>query len=348
MKKGNLFLCLMILMVSCGTQPREEAVIRPVKVEPILELGSIEKSFSGVVIPDQYSDLAFKVGGPLIELNVVEGQNVKKGDVIARIDPFDYNLKYEAAKASFITVKSQLERAEKLIAKNAISRQDYESTQANFENANAQFENAKDLLESTKLKAPFSGFILTKYVENYQKVQQGTPIVSLIDPTLLEVKFVMPETNMELFLDQPNIYVEFENYKDVQFKAEVKEYIQASPDGSGFPVFLKITDSRFNLKDYNISVGFTCKITFDYQNEKLTNFYKVPLSAIVTVTDSDVKHVFIYNKEAGTVNLRSVKDSGVAGRDNVIISQGVKAGELVVVAGCHRLVNGQKVKVLTK
>lgn len=338
----------MTLFSSCGTEPQKEVVIRPVKVAPVDMLGYMTKSFSGVVLPDQYSDLAFKVGGPLVKLNVIEGQDVKKGDVIAEIDTFDYLLGYETDKSSYSIAKTQLERAEKLLSKDAISRQEFETTQAKYNTSKAAYENAKDLLESTKLYAPFSGFVLKKYVENYQKVQQGTPIISLVDPMLLEVRFTMPESNMEFFLNDPTITVEFENYKNTYFEAQVKEYVQASTDGSGLPVYLGITDPRFNLDDYNVSVGFTCKVNMTYTNDNLMELVTVPLSAIVTVTNSDVKHVYVYNPTTSRVELRAIKDNTVAGRDLIVVTDGLKIGEMVVTAGCHRLVNGQKVKVLTK
>ena len=133
------------LLASCGSTPREEEQIRPVKVVAAQSLGSVEKSFSGVVMPDQYSNLAFKVGGPLIALNVVEGEFVRKGQIVAEIDPIDYRLQYEARRSSFLTAKSQVERAERLLARDAISRQDYEVTRANYDNAKAAFENTESL-----------------------------------------------------------------------------------------------------------------------------------------------------------------------------------------------------------
>lgn len=336
------------LLASCGTAPREAAQLRPVKIAAVESLGTTDKSFSGVVMPDQYSDLAFKVGGPLVALNVVEGQHVRKGQVVAEIDPIDYRLQYEATRSSYLTAKSQLERAEKLLAKDAISRQDYESMRANFDNAKASFESAESTLGETKLRAPFDGFIQKKYVENYQKVQPGTSIVCLIDPSLLQIRFTMPESNLENFLSNPELYVEFENYKGISFKAKVKEYIPASTDGSGVPVFLYIDDKRFNLKDYNVAVGFTCRVVLRHANPGLTEACLAPIASIVAVTGSEASHLFVYDPQDSTVHLRQVDNDGVTGRGNVVISKGLAPGEQIVVAGSTRLVDGQKVKILTE
>lgn len=341
-------LIAVLFMVSCGTTPEASKQLRPVKIASVEALGLIDKSFSGVVMPDQYSNLAFKVGGPLVKMNVEEGQMVRKGQIVAEIDPIDYRLKYEATRSSFLTAKSQLERAEKLLAKDAISRQDYESTRANFDNAKAAYESAESLLEETKLKAPFTGFIQNKFVENYQKVQPGTSIVCLIDPQMLKLRFTMPESNLDYFLSNPEMLVEFENHKGVYFKTRLKEYVPASTDGSGVPVYLYIDDARFNLKDYTVAVGFTCRIILRHSTPGLKGACVVPISSIIAVDGSDAPHLYVYDEKTSKVALRKVKQEGVTGRGDVIISEGLNAGEKIVIAGSTRLTDGQQVKVLSE
>ncbi|MBQ4279183.1 MAG: efflux RND transporter periplasmic adaptor subunit, partial [Rikenellaceae bacterium] len=335
-------------LVSCGSPAVKPEGPRPVKVTAAVSLDAINKSYSGVVAPDQFSDLAFKVSGPMISLNVEEGQKVRAGQVIAEIDPLDYQLDYEAKKSSYLTAKSSLERAEKLLAKQAISRQDYETTQAQFSNAKAAFENAENTLEETRLKAPFDGFIQKKYVENYQKVQAGQGIVCLINPDKLLVRFTLPETNMRDLTSNPNLSVEFDNYRGTFFKARIKEYIEASPDGSGVPVSLYIDDPRFNLRDYRVAVGFSCRVLINVEQSASTGHTLIPLSAIFTIPTEEGKNVFVYDPASSTISRRKVTEGGVVERDKVIVTDGLKAGETVVVAGTTRLVDGQQVKLLSE
>lgn len=114
-------------LMSCSQPPVKEQGPRPVKLAQVTSLNLVEKSFSGVVSPDQFSDLAFKMSGPLISLNVDEGQKVRTGQVVAEIDPQDFKWEYEAKKASFQTAEAQLQRAKKLLSKQAISKQEYET-----------------------------------------------------------------------------------------------------------------------------------------------------------------------------------------------------------------------------
>lgn len=84
--------------MSCSQPPVKEQGPRPVKLAEVTSLNLVEKSFSGVVSPDQFSDLAFKMSGPLISLKVDEGQKVRTGQVVAEIDPQDFKWEYEAKK----------------------------------------------------------------------------------------------------------------------------------------------------------------------------------------------------------------------------------------------------------
>ena len=288
------------------------------------------------------------MSGPLISLKVDEGQKVRTGQVVAEIDPQDFKWEYEAKKASFQTAEAQLQRAKKLLSKQAISKQEYETTEASYSNAKAAFEYAQNQLEQTKLRAPFDGFIQKKYVENYQKVQAGQGIVCLINPNKLQIQYTMPETNITYFSTPYQIYVEFDNYKGIRFKAKVKEYVEASPDGSGVPVFLYIDDPEFNLNKYKVAVGFSCRVVLHIESASFNEgAVLAPLSAIVASEENNDKFVFVYNAQSQKVERRQIEESGLVGKDNVIITKGLKAGDQVVSAGATRLVEGQQVKVLT-
>lgn len=347
--KGKLIpVFVLATLVSCSQPPVKEQGPRPVKLAEVTSLNVVEKSFSGVVSPDQFSDLAFKMSGPLISLNVEEGQKVRTGQVVAEIDPQDFKWEYEAKKSSFQTAEAQLQRAAKLLSKQAISKQEYETTEASYSNAKAAFEYAQNQLAQTKLRAPFDGFIQKKYVENYQKVQTGQAIVCLINPNKLQVQFTMPETNIVYFSTPYSVYVEFDNYKGIRFKAKVKEYVEASPDGSGVPVFLYIDDPRFNLDKYKVAVGFSCRVILNIESQSFNQgAVLVPISAVVASESNNDKFVFVYNAATEKVERRLIKEVELVGKDNVVVTEGLQAGDRVVSAGATRLVDGQQVKVLT-
>lgn len=93
----------------------------------------IRKDFSGIVEAVDYVKLAFRVSGQIINLPVVEGQRVKKGQLIAAIDPRDLALQYAADKSAYETAAAQVERNKRLLARQAISVQEYEISVSTFQ-----------------------------------------------------------------------------------------------------------------------------------------------------------------------------------------------------------------------
>lgn len=334
------------LAISCGGKKESyQDIVRPVRVVKVESLKAVKKIYTGVVEAEEYSKLAFKVSGPLVAMNVEAGQKVEKGEVIAAVDPLDYNLQYEANKAAYITAKLQMERNKKLLAMQAISKQDYEIAEANFIKAKSAYETSQNTLQDTKLKAPFSGFVEEKYVENYQKVQPGEPIIKLVNPDKLEVAFTLPETDVRLTRIPMQVKVEFDTYKGTWFTARVKEFIDASPDGSGIPVKLKMTDSRFSRDVYNIYPGFSCKVVLSIGHD-VANSYIVPLSAVFKDMKTNEISVWVYDAATNTVKRQKVETEQLLGTDSVMIVSGLEDDDVVVVAGVAYITDGQKVNVL--
>ncbi|MDD6209409.1 MAG: efflux RND transporter periplasmic adaptor subunit [Bacteroidales bacterium] len=339
-----------ILLALAGCRQKETPVnekLRPVKVMRVENFGQLSKYYSGVVTPEEFSDLAFVMSGTLINVNVDAGDKVKKGQVVATLDPQDFILQLDADKANYETTKSILERYRILLDKEAISRQDYEMTQAKYSQARSAYEYSQKQLRDTKLRAPFDGFIARKYVENYQKVQAGQSVVSLVNPDKILVQFTLPENNLLMQnVRNTNLYVEFDNYKGELFKAKIKDLVEASPDGSGLPVTLRIVDRRFNLKKYPVAVGFSCRVVLDVDNRAEENAYVLPLSAVFLDKQDNEESVFIYNPATSQVERREVKVERLVNDGQVVVSEGIEPDELIVIAGVYALVDGQKVRVL--
>lgn len=349
MKTRVLLLSLAALsLTACWKTETPKTFVRPVKLSPAVSLRSYDKDFVGVVSAEQYTNLAFRVGGQVTQTFVTEGAQVKKGQLLAQLDPGDFILQLDADKAQYATSQSILERNKRLLAKQAISLQDYEIAQSNYLKAKSAYEYSKNQLDYTKLKAPFSGSIEKKFVENYQKVQTGESIFKLINPDVLEVNFTLPESDVDLIRVNKRIFIEFDNYRGEFFSAEIKDVVDASVDGAGIPVTLRMTDKAFNPNKYNIKAGFACRVKIQIErNGAIQEYVTVPITALFNPpTDKTATFVWVYDAKAGAVNLRRVTTRGLVGGDQVIISEGLAAGEQVVMAGVYQLSDKQKVNVL--
>lgn len=357
-----------IAFVSCHNSARPPGHVRPVKVEAAGTYGVARESYSGVVAPKEFVNLAFRMGGPLVAVNVVEGQSVKAGETIAGLDPADYRLDMEAKRAAFLTAGQQMERAGRLLERNAVSKQDYESLAAQYENARAAYENSRSILEQTTLRAPFDGFIQERYVENYQEVTPGQKIVCLVNPNKLQIQATLPDRALSYITSSPTLWVEFDAYRGVRFSGAITEYVQSSPDGSGVPIFVEVTDPRFNLRDYRVAIGFSCRVELAVDLAKIRNSDKagasdgpnvgsvdgptvggpdavVPLSGVVQMADGN-KYVFIYDTISGRVRQQRISGGEIVERSYMVVTRGVAPGDLVVSAGAARLADGERVTLL--
>lgn len=323
--------------------------VKSVKVEQVKDLGTISRTYTGSVKANQSSQIAFKMGGLVQNTYVSSGSNVKKGQILMALDPQDYVLDCNAKRVNLATQEEALKRAERLLAKNAISKQEYEMTQSYYESAKSAYEIAVRNLNDTKLYAPFSGFVMSKSANQYDRVVSGETVLELVNPNDLEITFTVPESNAIYFTKNTELFVEFDTYKGKLFRCKLKELITASPDGAGIPFKLSIDDPAFNLDEYKVAVGFSCNVVAKVVNDLMQGVYSVPISALVPdSTNSDV-YVMVYNGETGKVEKIKVMQSAIILEDGMVAIKGdISSDDVVVVAGASVLNDGQQVKVLTK
>ena len=349
MKKIYLFaISVMLLATSCGHKKEGDVtLIRPVKTATASSQSVIRKDFSGIVEAVEYVKLAFRVSGQVINLPVVEGQRVKKGQLIAAIDPRDISLQYAADKAAYETAAAQVERNKRLLGRQAISVQEYEISVANYQKAKSAYELSSNNMRDTKLTAPFDGYIEKRLVENYQRVNSGEGIVQLVNTQKLRIKFTVPDDYLYLLRAKDVTFkVVFDTYPDTVFNAKLEEYLDISTAGTGIPVTITIEDPAFNRSLYDVKPGFTCKIKLasdvaPFLEEKLVN---IPLSAIFGESENQKTYVWVVKDNK--VSKREVTVYSPTGEANALISTGVQPGETIVIAGVHQLVDGQTVKVI--
>ena len=227
----------------------------------------------------------------------------------------------------------------------AISKQEYEIAEANYIKGKSAYETSANTLEDTKLRAPFDGFVEKKFVENYQKVMPGESIIKLVNPNKLAVGFTLPETSVDLTRTPMTVTVEFDTYKGIWFKARVKEFIDASPDGTGIPVKLVIDDSRFSRDIHNIYPGFSCKVNLKIETAE-GDGYIVPMSALFKNPTTNATSVWVYDPKTETVKSKTVEIGQLFGSDKIMVQKGLANEDIIVVAGVNYITEGQKVKLL--
>ena len=184
-----------LMLSGCGSEETvKKETVRPVKSIIIGDAGDPEgKGFPGVTKENQESSMSFRVDGPIIKYNVIEGAKVKKGELIAEIDPRDYKVTVQSTEARYNQTKAESDRFYRLWKKGSVAKNDYDRRYANFLEAKAAWEDAKNALKDTKLYAPFTGFYGPKLAQLGEEVRRKQPITTLVDLSILEVNTTIPE-----------------------------------------------------------------------------------------------------------------------------------------------------------
>lgn len=347
MKISLLFFIVSILLSSCREKSSVKTFERPVKLYRVDTLSYVDKSFNALVESAEKSMLAFEVGGEIQSMVVEQGDYLHKGELVASIDPIDYQLQSEAAKAQYLTAQAEVERYKRLLSKDAISQQQYEVARANFVSRESAYKNSLKLLTNTKLYAPFSGVVESVYSDKYERVQPYEPIINLINPQKLEITFtISPSDAMLMRAPDVSYYVVFDNYPNHLIRATLKRYTDISIAGEGFPVVLTIDDSDFSAERYNIKVGYSCNAIIRIESPITNHYTSIPLSAIYQPKGSNDKFVWIYNPSTQRVAKQVITTGELFSSDMIVVKSGITSGDMVVVAGVYQLTEDQKVKLL--
>lgn len=336
------FFAIVLWTWGCGRRPAVSDPVRPVKITTASGAGMIDKDFAGMATPDDAVNLAFKLSGQVLDVPVSQGESVEKGALLAELDPRDIRLQVDADRSAYAEARSQLQRMQRLLAHEAVSRQEAEAAQTRYAQALSAYENSKDMLQETRLRAPFAGVIEDKYVDNFERVQAGQSILRLVDPRTTTVRFTLPESSLAQLRDTSvRFTVEFDNYRGVRFPAVLKDYAKTSSDASGFPVSLTLTG--VDTARYDISPGMSCTITMQTA-DPVPDAVSLPVSAIYAPAEGGT-YVWVVRSD-GRVERRAVTLGELYGRNRVVVDSGVEPGERVVTAGVYQLQPGEEVRIL--
>lgn len=362
-RRLGLFASLsMLLLMGCGEEAApEKTVVRPVKAMKVSDVeGFRKRQFPGRAKGTQEVDLAFRVSGPLITRDVDVGSVVKTGDVVARIDPRDFQNNLRNVQGQLDQVNATVKRAQadydRLVrifeqdpgatSERAIdrAREQRDSARASIKSLKASVAAAKDQLSYTYLKAPFEGTVVSTYVENFQNVRAKQSILRLVDASRIEMVVNVPESMISLVPMVENIIVVFDPFPDTQIPAQIKEIgTEASAATRTYPVTL-IMDQPDGIK---ILPGMAGKASGKLlgTNMAAKAGVEVPLAATFSPAEIEKTYVWVIDEAAQTVHRREVETGELTDR-GIKILDGLKPGEWIAKAGVHYLQEGQKIKIL--
>jgi RND family efflux transporter MFP subunit len=353
MRIQKLTLSLLIpatFIVACGGEVAEQIdVVRPVKMIALgggSAAGGIE--YPGAVSAAQEAQLSFEVDGQIVSLPVVEGQRVSAGQVLAQIDPRDYEARRNADLARRNVALANYERFQDLYASDAVSLQDLEVARREYEVSEARLEISEKAVRDTRLRALFSGVVARTLVEEFENVRAKQVVLLLQSGTGLQMQVNIPER--DLVFASPGMSLQ--NVNDIA-KPEVE--IAALP-GRRFPARLTEFASAadpvtrtfratvgFNPPaDVQILPGMTGKVVTNPDlSAAAENRFWVP-SAAVAVDDAGSWYVWRVDESTMQVARVPVEVGPMAGAEIEIVGA-LDIGDLIATSGVKHLTEGTQV-----
>lgn len=343
MKKVTLGLLgiTLISLFSCSSKDTNKETIPFVKTATVLpHENKQEISLPGKVKASLDINLSFKVSGTIAKMTVNAGDYVKRGQLLAEIDPKDYQIQFSATEAEYKQVKGEAERIITLYEKGSVTTNDYEKAVYGLQQITAKYDAHKKALEDTRLYAPFDGYIQKRLFKPNETVAAGYPVVSLINTGSPEV-----EVNISA-LD----FLKRDAFTDFSCTVEVLGQ-------QIFPLELIAINQKANMNQlYTMRLGFKGNISSVHPTPGMTTmvsiFYNdgeegkvaIPLSAIF---EKDSKSfVWVYNPDNSQIKVQEVELLEVLLNGTVILSGALNAGDIVITAGIHSLNEGDKVTPL--
>ena len=341
----TLSVCVIMIMAGCKEKKRVEKPVRPVRA---IKVKARIQNESKIVLPASVNELkevnlAFRVGGPLVELNDIVGSYVEKGDVIAQIDPRDFEIAVESAETKYIQAKAEYERYRSLFDKESVSKSLFDQMEANYKLAKASFESARNSLIDTELKAPFSGYINTVFAENFEKVNPGAPIVSLLDVSSYEVKAWIPAQDIGKINSKTEFICVIKNGETYKLKGRIREIgTKSGLTKQSYPISVLVkADQRIKIRS-----GMTADLELIYPCMEKNESFIVPVTSVFSKNNETC--VWVFNEQTNTVSLKPIEIEEVISDKMLSIAEGLKENDYVITAGVHYLHEGQEVKLMSE
>lgn len=359
--RNLLALLPFLLLTGCAEQDvPEKQLVRPVRAMKVADVAGVTgRSFPGRAKATQEVDLSFRVAGRLVSFPAEVGDAFQAGDLVAKLDPRDFEVNLRNAQAQLQSAKAAFQRAQSdyrrqlsiqkedpgATSQAAIDRARAQRDQAKAESASfqASVEAAKDQLTYTSLLAPFTGAVVATYVENFEDVRAKEAVLRLLDSSRIEMIVNIPESLISLTPYVNQVYVVFDAFPKRELVAQIKEVgTEASRTTRTYPVTL-IMDQPEDIKILPGMAGRTVRSDAKLPDDVRETGVEVPVSATFSPEEGGKTYVWVIDEGTMTVKRREVT-TGKLKSTGILVTEGLQPGEWIAVAGVHLLREGQQVR----
>lgn len=306
------------------------------------ESGDLTREFYGRVAARETVELAFQVGGQIVELPIVEGQTIAAGSTVAQLDTAPYEIARDQAAAQNDQATRTVDRLTQLSG-SSVSQVTVDDARTQLELSSIALRDAERALSNATLLAPFDALVATRNVANFTTVSAGTPIVRLHDMSRLHIDIDVPEVLFQRTGNNVDATIEavFPGI-DERFPLQVQEFnAETSQAGQTFG----ITFSMIPPEEHVILPG--ASVTVIARIAGVASGVIIPGSAVVFAPDGTTQ-VMRYAPDNDDADNGLVTAVGVtlmpSDNGEIMVIEGLEPGDLIVASGGEQLRDADRVR----
>ena len=344
--RGIVIFCVFAL-AGCSENSTDAAqsasVVRPVNMQAV-NAGDAKRilRFPAVVNDKQLVELSFVSGGKVIELPITDAQPLKKGQLIAKLDPRDLQNKLATATAQFNNAEKEYNRALSLIKTNAIAKSTLSQRKTDRDVSLAQLNSAQKALNDSELVAPFDGVVAHTLIEKDQFVSGGQTVVKLIGATAMEAAINVPAKYLsELYKNKQTFissHIILDSEKTKPIPARYKSAVLLAD---------KSTQTYLITFEFSVPEGVLSlpgmNATIEVQMPTALQDDHVTLPATAITSDGAGTYVWVVEPDNMTVSKRYITLADGVG-EILTGHSGLQKGEIIVTTGVAYLHEGMQVR----
>jgi membrane fusion protein (multidrug efflux system) len=295
----------------------------------------------GTVAATQGIAVANEVPGVVRDIAFESGQSVKAGDVLLRLDDAVDQAELRGYQSALELARLKFQRAARLIKQRSVSQSDYDTAQAELSNAQAQVASKRAVIEKKVIRAPFDGELGLRAVSLGQYLPAGSSIAPLVKLDPVYVDFSLPERYLPSVATGQVVRVTVDAHRDRRFEGEL---VAIDPDVDASTRQLRLR-ARLANPEGLLRPGMFARVALDLGRSE--QVLTLPRMAISYAPYGDA--VFLLTeKDGNTVVQQRQVQSGAVIDERVVIEEGLKAGDRVVLTGLVKLRNGMPVRIDNK
>lgn len=347
---GGILLVSGLALGTIGCNPPSEAApketakqaIKPIAVEiQEVKAATFQQTFEfpGVAQPIDSRRVSAESSGRILESPFDEGDEVKKGDLVLRVDAKSTGAQINLLKAQVNSAKREYNRIKMLAAEGLATPQQLDQTASQLEQANLGLKQARVGQSMSVVRSPFTGKVATKFLDKGEFAAPGQPVLDLIDDSTIKMEVTVPESAIGFVKVGDEVKVTFNATGQTYTGKVVRRGVMVTQPTQTFPIEIEIPN-----EEREIIPGMRARVIVP----KLTLKDAIVVSRdalLEGVTRREAMVLKGRDGDIGKAELRVVQISEARGND-VVVTEGLSAGDKLIVLGHRNVVDGTPVRVV--